>query len=158
MSGYRGAAITDLVVIVPGILGSRLEKNGKEVWGTTPRRLLVNVLTFGRAMKSALAIPADTDPAEPDDGVQPTGLITGLTVIPGLVGTDFYDALRYNLHNDLELVEGQLVDFAYDWRLSCKVNGTRLAGFLDEELAGYRMRSGRKKAKAILVCHSMGGW
>lgn len=154
---HLGEPVTDLVVIVPGILGSRLTKNGDEVWGTSPRRLLVNLLTFGRTLRTSLAIPFDVDPDDPRDGVEPAGLITGLVVIPGFLGIDFYDQLRFNLRQDLELGEGQLDDFAYDWRLSCRVNGALLTAFLDEKLDRYRATSGRANAKAILVCHSMGG-
>jgi hypothetical protein len=157
MNAYKGRTVTDLIVVVPGILGSQLQKDGHEVWGSTLRRLLVNVLTFGKVMKSALAIPADVDPDSPNDGVRPIGLITGLTAIPGLLGMDFYTGLRLNLHHDLELVDGQLQDFAYDWRLSSKVNGSLLTTFLDQRLNEYRKLSGRHDAKAILVCHSMGG-
>jgi len=157
MTTYKGRAVTDLVVVVPGIMGSRLEKDGTEVWGTTMGRLLINLLNFGRTVRSGLAIPADVVPDCPNDGVSPSGLITGLTVIPGLLTMDFYDGLRRNLRHDLELTEGQLVDFAYDWRLSCRVNGERLTTFLDAKIDKYRRQSGRKELKAILICHSMGG-
>jgi pimeloyl-ACP methyl ester carboxylesterase len=157
MNAYKGRAVTDLVVVVPGILGSRLDKDGHEIWGTTLRRLLVNVLTFGKAMKSALAIPADVDPDNPKDGVRATSLITGLIAVPGLLGMDFYTPLRLNLHRDLELIDGQLWDFAYDWRLSSRVNGALLTKFLNQRLDAYRKLPGRQDAKTILICHSMGG-
>ncbi|MFF5297530.1 esterase/lipase family protein [Paractinoplanes globisporus] len=157
MPDYRGADVTDLVVVVPGILGSSLTKDGAEVWGTGLRRLLTNVATFGRVVKKGLAIPAGTDPDDPRDGVRASGLITGFTVIPGLLGTDFYDSLKKNLRKDLQLAEKQLQEFAYDWRLSSRVNGPLLAKFLDEKLTAYQKQSGRKDARAILVCHSMGG-
>jgi pimeloyl-ACP methyl ester carboxylesterase len=157
MITYRGRAVTDLVVVVPGILGSRLLKHGVEVWGTTPRRLLVNLANFGRTVRSSLAIAPDVDPDEPGDGVQPNGLITGLSVFPGWLGMDFYDGLRRNLRRDLQLAEGQLCDFAYDWRLSSRVNGRELAAFLDRKVTEYRARSGYRQARSILICHSMGG-
>jgi pimeloyl-ACP methyl ester carboxylesterase len=157
MNVKLGQRVSDLIVIVPGILGSRLMKNGDEVWGTTARRLLVNILTFGHFMKSKLAIPADVDPDEPNDGVMASGLITGLNVIPGLLGMDFYDRLRSHLRTDLELMPGQLVEFPYDWRLSCRVNGKLLTDFLDRNLTEYAAQYGKARSKAILVCHSMGG-
>jgi hypothetical protein len=153
MSGQR---VTDLVVIVPGILGSRLLKDGKEVWGNAHRRLLRNVLTFGRVVRSELALPDDVDPDNPQDGVSPDGLITGLTAIPGLLGMDFYGDLRAGLRRDLGLGADQLLDFAYDWRLSCRVNGVRLASFLERELETYIGRSKIASARVVLVCHSLG--
>lgn len=149
--------VTDLVIIVPGILGSRLEKNGQEIWGTSPKRLLSNLFTFGKVLKSGLRIPHDVDPSDPQDGVKPTALIGGLTVIPGLIAMDSYDRLRSNLVSDLELQTGQLLDFPYDWRLSSRINGAFLREFISKRLEAYRHQSGRRDATAILICHSMGG-
>ena len=157
MATAFGREVEELVVIVPGILGSTLARNGREVWGTGIRRLIVNVAEFGRRLKQELTIPPDADPDDPKDGVEPTGLIKGLTVIPGLLGMDFYDGLRKHLRTDLELGDGQLVDFPYDWRLSSRVNGARLTEFLGRELESYSRRTGRDRPTAILVCHSMGG-
>jgi pimeloyl-ACP methyl ester carboxylesterase len=157
MATAFGREVHELVVVVPGILGSTLEKDGKEFWGIDARRLVVNLATFGQRLKKALTIGADADPDDPKDGVEATCLIKDLTVIPGLLGMDFYGDLRKHLRADLELAAGQLVDYPYDWRSSSRVNGARLTEFLGRELEAYARRSGRTNPTAILVCHSMGG-
>jgi hypothetical protein len=38
----------DLVVVIPGILGSVLEREGKEVWGLSGQAMIDNLLSLGR--------------------------------------------------------------------------------------------------------------
>ncbi|MFD0428870.1 esterase/lipase family protein [Streptomyces zhihengii] len=48
--------------------------------------------------------------------------------------------------------------FAYDWRLSCRFNAARLGAVVDEELGRWRASApARRDARAVLLCHSMGG-
>jgi pimeloyl-ACP methyl ester carboxylesterase len=49
-----------------------------------------------------------------------------------------------------------LVEFPYDWRLSCRFNGARLAREIMPILARWR-REKNADARLILLCHSMGG-
>ncbi len=44
--------------------------------------------------------------------------------------------------------------FAYDWRLSNRLNGRILAEWIE----AWRRRSGNRDAKLSLVCHSMAAW
>lgn len=150
----------DLVVVVPGILGSRLARidDGKatELWGTGTMSVVKNIVTFGRRIK-ALAIPPDVDPDNPEDDIKPIGLVTDPAFIPDFVEVFGYDSLIADLPATLDVTEDQVVGFAYDWRLSNRVNGALLTGFLDEQLAGWRERSGQRDARAVLLAHSMGG-
>ena len=41
----------DLIVLIPGILGSVLVKDGQEVWGASAQSVIGNLVTFGRAPK-----------------------------------------------------------------------------------------------------------
>jgi hypothetical protein len=156
-----GSRLDQLVVVVPGILGSRLARHDRrgnlhEVWGTGFASLAWNLVTFGRRMKR-LALNPDADPAAPDDGVVASGVITDLAIIPGFVAVKGYNGLIERLVQGNDLIDGQVVPFPYDWRLSCAVNGKRLASFLDEVLDGWRVRTGRRDEQAIIVAHSMGG-
>ncbi len=47
--------VDDLVVVVPGILGSRLA-DGNEVWGLSGKALLRGIRTFGRSV-TGLTLP-----------------------------------------------------------------------------------------------------
>ncbi|MFV0260566.1 MAG: esterase/lipase family protein [Acidimicrobiales bacterium] len=144
--------------MVPGILGSRLARRdaeGKltEIWGTGALRLAKNLATFGRAIKG-LAVELPDGKEVPDDGVEATGVITDLAVVPGFLAVAGYDGLVARLENELR--PGQVVAFAYDWRLSNRLNGERFAHYLERELEDWRKLSGRG-ARAVVIAHSMGG-
>ena len=161
MTSLVGARLEELVVVVPGILGSRLarvDRNGvpHEVWGTGFGSLVRNLATLGRRMRR-LTIPPDVDPAAPGDRVIATGVITDTAIIPGFLGISGYDGLIHRLRADNDLAGDQVVGFGYDWRLSNTVSGHALARFLDERLTRWRRSSGNEDAKAVLIAHSMGG-
>ncbi|MGF1599744.1 MAG: esterase/lipase family protein [Acidimicrobiales bacterium] len=156
---FAGQRPTDLVVVVPGLLGSRLARrdgSGKEseIWGTGPLRLAKNLAPFVGAIKG-LALPADCDPDDPGDGVVATGVITDLAVFPGFLGVAGYDGLIQRFEADL--LPGQVTAFPYDWRLSSRVNGKAFAGYLERAVADWRKLSNNRAARAIVVAHSMGG-
>ena len=159
--GGVGKKLEDLVVVVPGILGSNLARVDAcgarhEIWGTGPVTILRNVVTFGKRMQS-LAIKPCAHPDEPEDGIVATGLIGDFRLIPGFIGIAGYDGLISRLRNDNGLSTDQVRGFPYDWRLSSRVNGRLLARFLDEEVGRWRTSRGNSDLRAVLVCHSMGG-
>lgn len=133
--------IEDLLVIVPGILGSRLRhvEHGV-VWGgaKTPATLL-------RPMR-ALRLGGDGRQADPK--VQPDGLIELPLQLPGLSKIDAYTGLLKALRRDFALDDSNLLEFAYDWRLSCAFNARRL---------GEEVEARRNGRKVVFVAHSMGG-
>jgi pimeloyl-ACP methyl ester carboxylesterase len=156
-----GKKLEDLVVVVPGILGSNLSRvdtsgTRHEIWGTGPATILGNIVTFGKRIQG-LAIKPGAHPDEPGDGIVATGLIRDFQLIPGFAGIAGYDGLISRLRNDNGLSVDQVRGFPYDWRLSCRMNGRRLARFLDEQVGKWRTSRGRSDLRAVLVCHSMGG-
>lgn len=145
--------IDDLVVVLPGIGGSVLARDGHPIWDhslAAARRMLPP----GRLNK-ALALPAGIGDEDPQDGVEPTGLIGGLHLVPGLWKISGYDRLLATLRKRLDFSRGNLVEFAYDWRLSCRVNAQRLHRRVEEELGRWRQTV--PDARVSYVCHSMGG-
>jgi pimeloyl-ACP methyl ester carboxylesterase len=53
---------------------------------------------------------------------------------------------------------GEVLPFPYDWRLSNRYNGRRLAQVIGEALSQWRDSDpARAEAQVVLVCHSMGG-
>ncbi|WLQ43501.1 hypothetical protein P8A22_28440 [Streptomyces laculatispora] len=161
--------VDDLVVVVPGILGSRLaDADGHEVWGLSGRALLRGIRTFGRSVQG-LALPADLGDEHPGDGVRPLGPVRDLHGLLG-IGTlvDGYDGLLDWLEHHFTLrrrdvgdeadAPANLIGFGYDWRLSCRYNADRLAERVDEELGRWRASAPqRAAARVVFVCHSMGG-
>jgi hypothetical protein len=80
-----------------------------------------------------------------------------LHVLPGITPVSVgYETLLAHLRRRHELVDGEdLVPFPYDWRLSNRYNGTRLAREIQPVLE--RRRERHPDAHLILLCHSMGG-
>lgn len=162
----------DLVVVIPGIMGSTLgvARDGdpaaaRLIWAPTAGAVWNNVT--GRARVTDFALPDGIGDDEPDDGVEPVGLMPDLHVLPGLwTPIKGYDVTMQSLQKRLGLrlytaddpVPGQLMAFPYDWRLSNRVNAGRLKAAVEPALARIRGRGGQYgDARLVLVCHSMGG-
>lgn len=167
----------DLIVILPGIMGSVLQKDDKDLWNVPKEGLweigktLGNVL-LGNRLKD-LKLEAD-DPNSKDigDGIKPTGLITDSYMIPGFGGlakivdgynrisdsiTEKFKVTEGNIYNDPEERAANFYHFPYDWRRDNRANANILKSLLDKRLKRWREFSGNKDAKVILLAHSMGG-
>lgn len=161
----RREAIGDVVVVIPGIMGSTLTRDDRDVWN-------VSASAGWRALRSRLGslaelrLPEGIGDRHPDDGVRPGGLMGALHVVPGLwspvVG---YHGLVDWLRREFTLTAyepsapdrpANLFEFPYDWRLSNRFNGARLAAEVMPVLHLWR-REKNPQAKLILLAHSMGG-
>ena len=149
----------DVIVILPGISGSALAKDGTEVWGTAADTIFRAIATNGDSVRG-LALGAADDPNIDDlgDGVEATRLIPDVHMIPGLWKIDGYSGLRTKLQNSLQLEPSRnLFDFPYDWRRDNRVSARKLQRLSHSWLQNWRQASGNGDAKLILVGHSMGG-
>jgi pimeloyl-ACP methyl ester carboxylesterase len=160
---------TDLVVVLPGIMGSALgqrtaSKRAKEnlVWAVTGRAAIKAARNFlGHTPR--LALPDGIGDEHPNDNVEPVGLMSDLHVIPGLwTPVRGYDSLlkllnRLGYHASCGR-PANLLPVAYDWRLSNRYNGSRLARIVEPALGRWRAQGGHyQDAQVVFVCHSMGG-
>jgi hypothetical protein len=148
-----------LVIVLPGISGSVLTKDGKEVWGTSTAAIW-RAVTSGADSIRGLAIHGIDDPSLDDlgDGVQAVRLVQDLHIIPGLWKIDGYTAIVRRLKESLELEAGKnLFEFPYDWRRDNRVAARKLARSAKTWLDNWRQSSGASDAKLVLVAHSMGG-
>lgn len=131
-------------MVVPGILGSRLVRDGQEIWG----------LPGGVARN--LAHPATTlalggDGHGTDPSVKADGLVRAPVHFPGLAKVDGLRRLARFLRQ--RVPSSHLLFFPYDWRLSNRVNGRLLAELVEQ----WRRWSRDRDTKLVLICHSMGG-
>ena len=76
-------APTDLVVVLPGILGSTLRRDGRLVWAPSAGSALRAIATFGASLRR-LELPAGIGDQHPGDGVEPAALMPDLHVLPGI--------------------------------------------------------------------------
>jgi len=160
----------DLVVVVPGVMGSGLaDRDGHEVWGLSAGSALGALRTLGGSVR-ALELPQGVGDGPAPDGVVATGLMASLHVIPGvwtpvqgyseLLG--FLGAKRFGLTVDRSHAgggpPGNLLVFAYDWRLSNRFSAACLKCRVESALLRWRASAAqRRDAKVVFICHSMGG-
>jgi hypothetical protein len=152
------AAFPDVVVVLPGVLGSVLERDGKEIWGLSAGALWRGI-TSGANTVRQLALEGD-DPSVDDlgDGVKATKVIPDLHIFPGFWKIDGYAKTIDTLSKKVELQEGKnLFGFAYDWRRDNRVSAKALKKQTDTWLKAWRNSSGNADAKLVLIGHSMGG-
>ncbi|HET8658790.1 MAG TPA: hypothetical protein VFM55_07300 [Micromonosporaceae bacterium] len=154
--------VTDLVVFVPGIQGSILARDGTPVWSLSPG-------AGWRGLRTALSSVADLrlpdgiGDSDPGDGVVATDVMGSLHVVPGVwsVVVGYRGLLRwmrrsFTVDPDEAGRPGNLMVFAYDWRLSNRFNACRLEREVLPALERWRA-AGHPDAKVTFVCHSMGG-
>jgi pimeloyl-ACP methyl ester carboxylesterase len=146
----------DVVVLLPGILGSVLTRDGKEVWAPSPGAIGRALWTLGRSVRS---LTLDGDPWERDDlgdGVVATRVMPDVHIIPGLWGIDGYTAVSRLIGDHFDVVPGETyIEFPYDWRRDNRVAARRLRELADQKLHAQRQRN--PSAKLVLIGHSMGG-
>jgi hypothetical protein len=154
-----GAKLPDILIFVPGIMGSALGSadGTRDVWNTTPGALARGLADVGSTLER-LALPEDVGDTAADgpEALRPTGVVLGWQLWPG-----FYSGPGYGpVYRDLlrrGRAEERVRFFAYDWRLSNRYTAARLAAFVRQTVTEWRTRSGEPGARAVLVTHSMGG-
>jgi len=161
------ATLRDVVIILPGIMGSVLARHGDEVWDISGRAFLRAAATLGDSLWS-LALENDDHELDDLDGVTATRLMAGAHLVPGFVGIDGYAPLQNlvaqrfacmpgTLGDDGLPAYGNVFDFPYDWRRDCRAASRRLDAFATRALDRWRAYTGNPGARLILLAHSMGG-
>ena len=150
--------VNDVVVLLPGILGSVLQRDGEDVWAMSKGALWRGLVTLGRSVKD-LELDGD-DPSKPDlgDGVVAARVMPDLHLVPGLWKIDGYGKIKKHLFAEFDFTDGQnWFDFPYDWRRDNRAAAHRLAEAAPRWLEEYRKVPGKENAKLVLLGHSMGG-
>jgi hypothetical protein len=143
--------LEDVVVLLPGITGSVLRKDGKDVWAMSAGAVGTALLTLGRDLRD-LELASDDE----DDGVTAPALMPDLHLVPGLWKIDGYGKVARYVQDTFDAVPGRnFFEFPYDWRRDNRIAARRLKEETDRWLHDWRQQS--PDAKLILVGHSMGG-
>ena len=154
-------------MVLPGILGSTLARDGQEAWAPSAGVVWQAIRSFGASIQS-LTLPTDLGDDHPGDGVEPLALMPDLHLLPGLWSANIgYSRLLDWLTQRFTLVPpdpkdpakpANLLPFAYDWRLSNRYNARRLRAVVEPALERWRaLAEANREARLILICHSMGG-
>ena len=75
--------VRDLVVVVPGLLGSTLARDGALLWAPAAGAAWRAITSFGASLK-ALTPPTHIGDDHSGDGVEPVALVPDLHLLPGL--------------------------------------------------------------------------
>jgi len=149
----------DIIVVLPGIMGSVLRKDGTDVWAPSSGAVWNFLKTRSRSVRQ-LAFSGHDDGTLDDlgDGVVASRLMPDVHLIPGLFTIDGYDGIRNSLLATFDVTEGQnYFEFPYDWRRNNDAHGRRLRREATTWLNQWRATSGNADARLILLAHSMGG-
>lgn len=136
----------EVCVVLPGIGGSVLTKNGRALWDLSDNTFLRILLGHGKQF-SDLTLVAP----EANGEVTASRLIDGAMIIPGFWNYGDYRPLTKRLVS-LFGGAGNVLGFPYDWRLSNRQNAALLKTFIEDLL-----RSRHPDTKIVLIAHSMGG-
>ncbi|MDZ4722058.1 MAG: hypothetical protein SH847_26655 [Roseiflexaceae bacterium] len=156
-----------LLIFLPGIMGSQLQKGGKDIW-------TLSNIPFWQALKALISAGSIADLTlrdddwqhELNDGVVANKLIADLHAIPRVVTQAGYSPFYERIKSFFDVTEGSILQpsekanfftFPYDWRRDNRANARKLGTFIEQQLPRWRASSGQSDAQAILIGHSMGG-
>jgi len=147
----------DIVVCIPGITGSVLRKDDKDVWNISGGAVWNALRSLGGSLAD---MKLEDDPVDVDDidGIKATSVIRDVHLIPGLWKIDGYTKLVKHIEATFDVTRGKnLFEFPYDWRRDNRVAARQLSEKATGWLKAWRQSSGADDAKLIIVGHSMGG-
>jgi triacylglycerol esterase/lipase EstA (alpha/beta hydrolase family) len=158
----------DMIVILPGITGSVLQKDGKDIWAVSGQSIYQVVTTLGKSIQQLKIEKDDPNLDDLGDGIKATRIMADTHLIPGLVKidgytktssliTDNFDVTVGNIYADPEDKAANFYHFPYDWRRDNRASAWLLKKLVDKRLKRWREASGARDAKVILLAHSMGG-
>jgi len=150
--------LTDLIILIPGVMGSVLRRGGKDVWATSGSAIFGALSSLGGTVASLeLESEAGTDD-DAGDGVTAPSLLQDLHAIPGFWKIDGYTRAKERILERFEATPGEnFFEFPYDWRRDNRHHARRLKRESAAWLDAWRSRTGNRDAKLVLVAHSMGG-
>ncbi|HEV8420247.1 MAG TPA: hypothetical protein VGR13_02685, partial [Actinomycetota bacterium] len=93
---------SDVVVLLPGITGSVLQKDGKDVWAVSPGAALRALVSFGRSVTD-LELHDDSNL---DDGVTAPRVMPDIHLIPGLWKIDGYGKVSNYIRRTFDVKAG----------------------------------------------------
>ncbi|MBW4527746.1 MAG: lecithin--cholesterol acyltransferase [Phormidium tanganyikae FI6-MK23] len=162
------APMKDIVIILPGILGSVLQKDGKDLWAVSGQAVWKLLSKTEETIRNLKLAQDDSEAESLGDGIRATALMHDAHLIPGFwkidgytktarLITDNFDVTVGDIYNDPDDRAANFYQFPYDWRRDNRANARILKKLIDKRLRCWREKSGASDAKVILMAHSMGG-
>src|SRR5262245_24144273 len=118
----------DVIVLLPGITGSVLQKDGHDVWAPSAGAAMKALLTLGHDIKDLRLTEDPSDVDDLGDGVTAPRVMPDIHLIPGLWKIDGYGKVADTIRAEFTADTGQnFFEFPYDWRRDNRVAARRLA-------------------------------
>lgn len=144
--------LKDVVIMIPGIMGSALAKDGKDIWNVSAGAIGRALVSLGKNIQQ-LTLESDSSTG---DGVTATRVLRDVHMIPGFWKIDGYTDLARYVQTHFEAIPGEnFFEFPYDWRLDNRISAQRLAESSARWLDARRQQ--HSDAQLVLITHSMGG-
>ncbi len=151
-------SMPDVVVLLPGICGSVLRRDGRDLWAASGGAALGLLGSLGRNLQDLRLHDDPPDADDLGDGITADRLMGDVHLIPYLWKIDGYTRVAEAIKAAFEVSPGRnFFEFAYDWRRDNRVAARRLQRESRQWLADWRQASGNAGARLILIGHSMGG-
>jgi len=155
----------DMIILLPGIMGSVLQKDNKDIWAPSGQAIWSVIKSLGDSTEQLKLEYDDLDVDELEDGIIASRLIPDVCIVPGLIKIDGYTGISGMIKDRFEIKVGNANDdspanyfeFPFDWRRDCRVAARKLKKLIDRKLPQWRDYTRKQDAKVILLGHSMGG-
>jgi pimeloyl-ACP methyl ester carboxylesterase len=155
----------DMIVLLPGIMGSVLQHNGVDLWAISGRSVFSFVKSFGNVLEKLVLHGDDSSLDDLGDGIKATALMPDRHIVPGLLKVEGYSRISRTIRENFAVTVGDndpqkpanYFEFPYDWRRDNRVAARQLKRLIDARLPIWRQHRQDENAKVILLAHSMGG-
>ncbi|MEU2723161.1 esterase/lipase family protein [Streptomyces smyrnaeus] len=150
-------ASRDAVMVLPGIMGSELveAESGRVLWGLGDARWYARAWTTGTSLADLRV--TDEERHGRTGRILAKRLLRFPAFAPVLRGFEPYTPLIAGIRRVMAHADA-VAEFPYDWRLPVELNAKRLAVAAEKHLNAWRAHpSGSRRARLVLVAHSMGG-
>ncbi|NNJ12071.1 hypothetical protein EKD04_017210 [Chloroflexales bacterium ZM16-3] len=163
-------ALRDLLIFLPGIMGSSLRLDNVDLWavsGQSVWQFFKTAPKLGKRLQKLKLRDDDYQKSDLGDGISVGEVIMGDALVAPLLSMGGYRPIITRIAHDFDGVvtgsvhaprdEANFFPFPYDWRRDNRASALRLKMFIDRQLPRWREHSGAKDAKVVLIAHSMGG-
>lgn len=165
MTGQNMIPMNDIIVVIPGLLGSELQHHGKDIWAVSHGSIWNALRTLTKNFANLTVEQDDTDADSLDDGITATKIVDDIHLLPGLWKIDGYTQLLTMLRRRFTISDAaphlglvsNLHTLPYDWRRDNRVAARKLNNLVHDVLPQWQKTTGRSDAKVIVIAHSMGG-
>ena len=102
-----GTPVSDVIVLLPGITGSVLQKDGKDVWAISGGAAVQALTSLGKSIKRLELDGDDPDADDLGDGVTAPRVIPDAHLIPGLWKIDGYGKVSQTIRKEFDVTPGR---------------------------------------------------